>query len=136
MEENNIKVVTYLRVGSCINNDISRKENEMYRLIDSHKDDWDVIAQFEDLGCSGRKFEREGLSRLFETLDDVDMVVTISSDMIARDVLVYKDIYQKIESKKCSLYIRDVHRNNVPKKKSFNIDLFSKVACAYSWDIM
>ena len=53
MKENKIKVVTYLRVGSYNSNDISRNENEMYRLIDSHKDDWDVIAQFEDLGCSG-----------------------------------------------------------------------------------
>ena len=131
MKENKIKVVTYLRVGSCNDNDIVRKENEMYKLIDAHKDDWDVIAQFEDIGCSGRKFEREGLSKLFETLDDVDMVVTISSEMIARDVLVYKDIYQKIESKKCALYIRDVHRNNIPKKKSLNFDLFSKVAYAY-----
>lgn len=132
MKENKIKVVTYLRVSSCNSNDLSRNENEMYRLIDSHKDDWDVVAQFEDLGCSGRKFERDGLSQLFEKLDEVDMVVTINPAMIAKDVLVYKDIYQKIESKKCSLYIRDVHRNNVPKKKSFNIDLFSKVACAYS----
>ena len=130
MKENKIKVVTYLRVGSCNDNDIARKENEMYKLIDAHKDDWDVIAQFEDLGCSGRKFEREGLSKLFETLNDVDMVVTISSEMIARDVLVYKDIYQKIESKKCALYIRDVHRNSIPKKKSLNFDLFSKLSVA------
>ena len=97
----------------------------MMKLIDKHENDWVVVAQYEDIGCSGRKFDREGLSNLFEKLDDVDMVVTLSPQMIARDVLVYKDIYQKIESKKCTLYIRDVHHENVPKR-AVKLDLFPK----------
>ena len=131
MKNDKIKVVTYLRVASNNDKELVNKENEMMKLIDKHENDWVVVAQYEDIGCSGRKFDREGLSNLFEKLDDVDMVVTISSEMIARDVLVYKDIYQKIESKKCALYIRDVHRNSIPKKKSLNFDLFAKVAYAY-----
>ena len=132
MSENKIKVVTYLRVASFADKDILSKENEMNRLLETHKGEWDIVAQYEDIGCSGRKFEREGLLRLFERLDAVDMVVTISSDMIAKDVLVYKDIYQKIESKNCVLYIRDVHHNNVPKKKLGKLDVFQKVACSFA----
>ena len=49
--------------------------------------------------------------------------------MIAKDVVVYKDIYQKIESKKCALYIRDVHRDNIPKK-AFNLNMFPKLNIA------
>ena len=129
MKNNKIKVVTYIRVASNNEKDIISKEIEMNNLVSLHKKDWEIVAQFEDIGCSGRKFEREGLSRLFEKLDDVDMVVTINPAMIARDVLVYKDIYQKIESKKCALYIRDVHRDNIPKK-AFNLNMFSKLNIA------
>ena len=100
MKNDKIKVVTYLRVASNNDKELANKENEMMKLIDKHENDWVVVAQYEDIGCSGRKFDREGLSNLFEKLDDVDMVVTLSPQMIARDVLVYKDIYQKIESKK------------------------------------
>ena len=126
MKENKIRVVTYLRVASNNENDVFNKELEMNKLIELHKNDWEIVAQFEDIGCSGRKFEREGLSQLFDKLDNVDMVVTINPAMIARDVLVYRDIYQKIESKNCALYIRDVHRENVPRR-SFNLDLFPKL---------
>lgn len=125
MKNNKIKVVTYLRVASNNDKELVNKENEMMKLIDKHENDWVVVAQYEDIGCSGRKFDREGLSNLFEKLDDVDMVVTLSPQMIARDVLVYKDIYQKIESKKCTLYIRDVHHENVPKR-AVKLDLFPK----------
>ena len=105
MENSKIKVVTYIRVASNNENDIRNKEMEMTNLIAMHENDWEIVAQFEDIGCSGRKFEREGLSQLFDKLDFVDLVVTINPAMIAKDVLVYKDIYQKIESKKCALYI-------------------------------
>ena len=129
MKENKIRVVTYLRVASNNENDVFNKELEMNKLIEMHKNDWEIVAQFEDIGCSGRKFEREGLSQLFDKLDNVDMVVTISPAMIARDVLVYRDIYQKIESKKCALYIRDVHHDCMPKK-FLNLNLFPKLNAA------
>ena len=130
MKENKIKVVTYLRSASKVEGDVLNKEIELSKLLEKHKDDWEVIAHFEDIGCSGRKFEREGLSKLFESLSEVDMVVTISPEMIARDVLVYKDIYQKIESKNCVLYIRDVHKNSIPKKKTLKFDVFPNIAYA------
>ena len=126
MENSKIKVVTYIRVASNNENDIRNKEMEMTNLIAMHENDWEIVAQFEDIGCSGRKFERAGLSQLFDKLDLVDLVVTINPAMIARDVLVYRDIYQKIESKNCALYIRDVHRENVPRR-TFNLDLFPKL---------
>lgn len=125
MKNDKIKVVTYLRVASNNEKDVISKEIEMNNLVSLHMKDWEIVAQFEDIGCSGRKFEREGLSQLFEKLDDVDMVVTLSPQMIARDVLVYKYIYQKIESKKCTLYIRDVHHENVPQR-AVKLDLFPK----------
>ncbi len=123
MKNTKIRVVTYLRTASVNNKDVLNKEIEMNKLLDDHKEDWEVVAQFEDIGCSGRRLEREGLSNLFEKLDSVDMVVSLSPEMIAKDVLVYKDIYQKIISNNCSLYIRDVHRGNIPKKKFINLDL-------------
>lgn len=123
MKSNKIKVVTYLRVSSNNEKDIRDKELEMSKLVSKYENDWEIVAQFEDIGCNGRKLERVALSNLFDKLDCVDMVVTLSPKMIARDVLVYKDIYQKIESKKCALYIRDVHRENIPKKKFSSLDL-------------
>ena len=123
MKKTKIRVVTYLRTASANNKDVLNKEIEMNKLLEKHKDDWEVIDQFEDIGCNGRKLEREGLSNLFEKLDSVDLVVSLSSEMIAKDVLIYKDIYQKIISHNCSLYIRDVHRGNIPKKKFINLDL-------------
>ena len=123
MKNTKLRVVTYLRTASANNKDVLNKEIEMNKLLEKHKDDWEVIGQFEDISCNGRKLEREGLSNLFEKLDSVDLVVSLSSEMIAKDVLIYKDIYQKIISHNCSLYIRDVHRCNVPKKKFINLDL-------------
>ena len=108
MKKIKIRVVTYLRTSSTNNKDVLNKEIEMNKLLEEHKEDWEVVAQFEDIGCGGRRLEREGLSNLFEKLDSVNMVVSLSSEMIAKDVLVYKDIYHKIISHNCSLYIRDV----------------------------
>lgn len=131
MKNNKIKVVTYLRIASNNEKELANKEIEMMNLISKHENDWEVVAQYEDIGCTGRKFERDGLSNLFEILDCVDMVVTISPQMIARDVLVYKEIYQKIESKKCALYIRDVHHENVPKRV-VKLDLFPKLNTVFA----
>jgi len=125
MKKIKIRVVTYLRTSSTNNKDVLNKEIEMNKLLEEHKEDWEVVAQFEDIGCGGRRLEREGLSNLFEKLDSVNMVVSLSSEMIAKDVLVYKDIYHKIISHNCSLYIRDVHRSNIPKKKFKNLDLLT-----------
>ena len=131
MLKNKIRVVTYLRVGGKDQETIFRRNEELRKLLEKHKDDWEVVDNAFDYGISGRKENRPGLNHVLEMCNEnqVDMVVTINPAMIAKDVLVYKDIYQKIESKKCALYIRDVHRDNIPKK-AFNLNLFPKLNIA------
>lgn len=131
MLKNKIRVVTYLRVGGKDQVTIFRRNEELRELLEKHKEDWEVVDNAFDYGISGRKENRPGLNHVLEMCNEnqVDMVVTINPAMIAKDVLVYKDVYQKIESKKCALYIRDLHRDNIPKKV-FNLNLFPELNIA------
>ena len=94
MLKNKIKVITYLRVGSKDQVTIFRKNEQLRELLEKHKDDWEIIDNAFDYGVSGRKENRPGLNYVLEMCNknQVDMVVTLTPAMLARDVLLYKDI--------------------------------------------
>ena len=100
MLKNKIRVITYLRVGSKDQVTIFRKNEQLRELLEMHKDDWEIIDNAFDYGVSGRKENRLGLNYVLEMCNknQVDMVVTLTPAMLARDVLLYKDIYTSIRN--------------------------------------
>ena len=80
-------------------------------MLSEHKE-WYIVDSAYDNGVSGRKFERPGLNRGLELCKEkeVDMVVTLDSSMLARDVLVYKQIYTTIRDCGMELYISELKK--------------------------
>ena len=113
MLKNKIRVITYLRVGSKDQVTIFRKNEQLRELLEMHKDDWEIIDNAFDYGVSGRKENRLGLNYVLEMCNknQVDMVVTLTPAMLARDVLLYKDIYTSIRNSEVELYIDELKRN-------------------------
>jgi len=118
MKEKKIKVVTYLRVAANEQASIFRKTEELRELLSEH-DDWEIVDQVYDYGVSGRKFERPGLNRVLELCKEkeVDMVVTLDSYMLARDVLVYKQIYTTVRDYGVELFISELKKKSKGQKK-------------------
>ena len=113
MLKNKIRVITYLRVGSKDQVTIFRKNEQLRELLEMHKDDWEIIDTAFDYGISGRKENRPGLNYVLGMCNknQVDMVVTLTPAMLARDVLLYKDIYTSIRNSEVELYIDELKRN-------------------------
>ena len=129
MKEKKIKVVTYLRVACNEQASIFKKNEELRELLSEHKE-WDIVDLAYDYGVSGRKFERPGLNRVIELCKEkeVDMVVTLDSSMLARDVLVYKQIYTTIRDCGMELYINELKKmQNKPKNEKPNF--FTRNLC-------
>ena len=53
----------------------------------------------------------------------VDMVVTLSPAMLARDVLLYKAIYTTIRDSKVELYIKDLKTHTSKQVGNYNSNL-------------
>ena len=94
-----------------------------------HKDDWEIIDNAFDYGVSGRKENRPGLNYVLEMCNknQVDMVVTLTPAMLARDVLLYKDIYTSIRNSEVELYIDELKRN--APKPIVRFDAIPKNVC-------
>lgn len=129
MSKNKIRVITYLRVGSKEQATIFRRNEELRELLEIHKDDWEIVDSAFDYGISGRKENRPGLNHVLEMCNNnqVDMVVTLTPAMLARDVLLYKDIYASIRNSKVELYIDDLKKGSVKTIALF--DAIPKNAC-------
>lgn len=115
-----IKVVTYLRVACGEQVAIFRKNEELRELLEQHKDEWEVVDTVFDYGMGGRKLDRPGLHHVLELCKDkqVDMVVTLQPYMIARDVLLYKNVYTTIRDCGVELFIDALKKQ--PKKAKPN----------------
>lgn len=129
MLKNKIRVITYLRVGSKDQVTIFRKNEQLRELLEMHKDDWEIIDNAFDYGVSGRKENRLGLNYVLEMCNknQVDMVVTLTPAMLARDVLLYKDIYTSIRNSEVELYIDELKRN--APKPIVRFDAIPKNVC-------
>lgn len=129
MLKNKIRVITYLRVGSKDQVTIFRKNEQLRELLEMHKDDWEIIDNAFDYGVSGRKENRLGLNYVLEMCNknQVDMVVTLTPSMLARDVLLYKDIYTSIRNSEVELYIDELKRN--APKPIVRFDAIPKNVC-------
>ena len=129
MLKNKIRVITYLRVGSKDQVTIFRKNEQLRELLEKHKDDWEIIDNAFDYGVSGRKENRLGLNYVLEMCNknQVDMVVTLTPAMLARDVLLYKDIYTSIRNSEVELYIDELKRN--APKPIVRFDAIPKNVC-------
>lgn len=125
MLNNKIRVITYIRVGSREQDAIYKKTEIMKALLDEHKDEWEIIDEAFDYGFSGRKDYRPALNYVLEMCKEkkVDMVVTLSPAMLARDVLLYKDIYTTIRNSKVELYIKDLKCNTSKQVENYNSNL-------------
>lgn len=120
-----LRVVTYMRVASNNYDSIFNKELVLSDLVKSHQDEWNIVDRVFDYGISGRKYERPGLLHLIEMCKkgEVDLVVTLNSYMLARDVLVYKRIYQELAEAEVELYIDELHKSKYKDKKNFKVDV-------------
>lgn len=129
MLKNKIRVITYLRIGSKDQVTIFRKNEQLRELLEMHKDDWEIIDNAFDYGVSGRKENRPGLNYVLEMCNknQVDMVVTLTPAMLARDVLLYKDIYTSIRNSEVELYIDELKRN--APKPIVRFDAIPKNVC-------
>lgn len=129
MLKNKIRVITYLRVASKDQVTIFRKNEQLRELLEMHKDDWEIIDNSFDYGISGRKENRPGLNYVLEMCNknQVDMVVTLTPAMLARDVLLYKDIYTSIRNSEVELYIDELKRN--APKPIVRFDAIPKNVC-------
>lgn len=129
MLKNKIRVITYLRVGSKEQATIFRRNEELRELLEMHKDDWEIVDNAFDYGISGRKGKRPGLNHVLEMCNNnqVDMVVTLTPAMLARDVLLYKEIYTKIRNSEVELYIDELKKN--APKPIVRFDAISKNVC-------
>lgn len=124
MLKEKVRVVVYVRVGCKEQVTIFRKNEEIREVLEKHKDDWEVIDRAFDYGISGRKLERPGLNHVLEMCKEkqIDMVVTLDANMLARDVLVYKQVYTTIRDSGVELYIDELHKGKDEIKKSFPLD--------------
>lgn len=120
MKGKKIRVATYLRTASKEQGQIFNLNLELNDLIDEHKDEWEIVDRVFDYGISGRKFNRPGLQHLLELCEnkEIDMVVTLKSFMLARDVLIYQRIYKIMKDSETKLYIRAVKKGRELVKDS------------------
>lgn len=120
MKKNKIKVATYIRVAGNDHASIFRKNEELKELLEAYNDEWEVVDNSFDYGVSGRKMNRPGLNHVLELCKtkEIDMVVTLESYMLARDVLLYKDIYNTIRNSGVELYISELKKKTRQAKEA------------------
>lgn len=85
-----MKVATYYRVSTKGQGDddrygLPRQRNEVAAYID--RTGYEVVATFEDIGCSGSSADRPGLAALLE-VEGVQAIVVPSWDRLARDTML------------------------------------------------
>ena len=130
MSDKKVKVVTYIRTKhNTPESVLSKEEEELKELLERHKAEWDVVENVVDYGDGGRKYERAGLNRVIELCrnKEVNMVVTLNSEMLSRDVLVYKKIYKTFRCYNVELYINElkrVFRRKTEKSPELSMDKF------------
>ena len=101
-----IKVVGYIRSAQKENDEeINKKISCLKEVFNKHEKDWDVIDILVDNGYSGRSDDRPGLKKIMSGEMDYSILVTLGYHMIARDVLLYRKVYQLLNSSGKSLYI-------------------------------
>lgn len=101
-----IKVVGYIRSAQKENDEeINKKISCLKDVFKEHEKDWDVVDILVDNGYSGRNADRPGLKKIMSSEMDYSILVTLGYHMIARDVLLYKKIYQDIYCSGRELYI-------------------------------
>ena len=129
MSDKKVKVVTYIRTKNNTPESVLSKEEELKELLERHKAEWEVVENVVDYGDGGRKYERAGLNRVIELCRnrEVNMVVTLNSEMLSRDVLVYKKIYKTFRCYNVELYINElkrVFRRKTEKSSELSTDKF------------
>lgn len=129
MSDKKVKVVTYIRTKYNTSESVLSKEEELKELLERHKAEWDVVENVVDYGDGGRKYERAGLNRVIELCrnKEVNMVVTLNSEMLSRDVLVYTKIYKTFRCYNVELYINElkrVFRRKTEKSPELSTDKF------------
>ena len=123
------KIVTYIRTKNNTPESVLSKEEELKELLKRHEAEWDVVENVVDYRDGGRKYERAGLNRVIELCrnKEVNMVVTLNSEMLSRDVLVYTKIYKTLRCYNAELYINElkrVFRRKTEKSPDLSTDKF------------
>lgn len=90
-------MVGYIRTAQKKDKDeINEKMSILKEVFDKHKSEWDIVDVIVDNGYSGRNDNRPGLKKIVSGKVDCSLIVTLGQQMIARDVLLYKKIYQSL----------------------------------------
>lgn len=94
------KVITYLRCATDEQDSILQKRKDLEKLINEHASEWDLVGSYEDIGVSGNAKERKGMSRLLNEIDkkDAKLLITLSPSMISRDISLFQQIQEILNS--------------------------------------
>ncbi len=86
MKETKQKIVSYIRSATTEKQSVKAAQMELKVLLDRHKNNWEIVGQFEDFGVSGCTYSRDGFDGLIESIKEngATAIVVPNCSMIGR----------------------------------------------------